>query len=282
MELQLHQIRLLIDSQFPEFKNLEICKVKNSGHDNHSYHLGDYFSLRFPSADAYSTQVIKEHRYLKALQKSIPIPITQPLFLGKPSELFPYHFSINQWIDGESVTKFNIQDKNAFALELAQFLIDLQTCDTKDGILPGTHNFYRGASLSIYHDETIQAIKECKLFNKNKCLDIWMKANESEFLGKPVWIHGDFELGNILIKNGHLSAVIDFGNMAIGDPACDYVIAWTYFDKESRKIFFDKLKVDDYTINRAKAWALWKALITLDDPKRQESASYTLNELLCA
>lgn len=282
MEIELHQIKLLIESQFPEFKNFEIHKIETSGHDNNSYHLGDDFSLRLPSAEAYSTQVIKEHRYLEILQKSISTPITHPLFLGKPSELFPYHFSINKWIDGESVTKDNIQDKNKFAIELAQFLIDLQTCYIKDGILPGTHNFYRGASLSIYHDETLLAIKECKLFNRNKCLDIWMKANETEFGGVPVWIHGDFEVGNILVKNGHLSAVIDFGNMAIGDPACDYVIAWTYFDKESRKIFFDKLSLDDNTINRAKAWALWKALITLDDPKHHESAKYTLNEILCA
>ena len=91
---------------------------------------------------------------------------------------------------------------------------------------------------------------------------------------------GDFEKVNLLIKNGKLCAVIDFGNMAVGDPACDYVIAWTYYDHLSRKIFLDDLHIDQATINRSKAWALWKALITLNNPKRRDSALYTLNEIL--
>lgn len=282
MELELHQIRLLIDTQFPEYKNLAIRKIDNSGHDNNSYHLGDDFSLRFPSAEAYSTQVIKEHTYLKALQESIPIPITEPIALGTPSEIFPFHFSINRWIKGETLTRNNINDKKQFAIELALFLLSLQSCDTKNGIPPGSHNFYRGANFSIYQDETIQAINNCTHFNQEKCLEILNEAIQSDYVGSPVWIHGDLEVGNILVKDYHLYAVIDFGNMAIGDPACDYVIAWTYFDKESRAVFFDKLNLDKPTINRAKAWALWKALITLDDPKRQDSAKYTLNELLGA
>ena len=67
--------------------------------------------------------------------------------------------------------------------------------------------------------------------------------------------------------------------MAVGDPACDYVMAWTYFDEASREIFLKTLNIDNACIARAKAWALWKALITLSDPERRETSLYTLNEI---
>lgn len=279
MKLTIEKIKLIIHEQFPEYDNLEIRMVKQSGHDNQSYHLGNRLSLRFPSAEEYSTQVIKEYKYCKMLQIKISIPITKPIALGIPSKYFPYHFSINQWIEGDTVTHTNV-DKNQLAVDLAHFLHDLHKCDTQEGPQPGKHNFYRGGLLSVYHDETIQAIRNCVDFDKDKCLSIWMKGINSEYKDKPVWIHGDLEVGNILVRKSKLVAVIDFGNMAIGDPACDVVMAWTYFDQRSRKIFLNTLNLDTQTIDRARSWALWKALITLDDPLRRESALFTLNALI--
>lgn len=280
MELEIHTIQTLISQQFPQYAHLEIRKVDKSGHDNRTFHLGNDFSLRFPSAIEYSTQVIKEHKFCIKLQESISFQITEPIELGYPSDLFPFHFSINKWIKGESINSLNISDKNQLARDCARFLLELKQCDTNDGPTPGKHNFYRGGSLSNYHDETIQAIKQCIDFDQNKCLDIWNKGLSSNYLNSNCWIHGDFEKDNLLVKNGRLIAVIDFGNMAVGDPACDYVMAWTYFDKHSREIFLEDLNLDKNMINRAKSWALWKALITLNDPKRRETSLYTLNELL--
>lgn len=280
MEIDIQTIHSIISQQFPHFSHLEIRKVINSGHDNRTFHLGNEFSLRFPSALEYSTQVIKEHTYCNRLQNMISFQITSPIELGQPSDLFPYHFSINRWFDGESINSMNIQDKDKLASDCAKFLLELKQCDTNNGIKPGKHNFYRGGDLSAYHDETIQAIHQCSEFNQEKCLDIWNKALNAKHTGPNTWIHGDFEKDNILVKNGELCAVIDFGNMAVGDPACDYVMAWTYFDKSSREVFLENLNLDLGTIQRAKAWALWKALITLNDPKRKDIAYYTLNELL--
>lgn len=280
MELELHTIQTIISQQFPQYAHLEIRKVEKSGHDNRTFHLGYDFSLRFPSAIEYSTQVLKEHKYCKTLQKNLSFQITEPIELGNPSDLFPFNFSINRWIDGESINTLNVKDKNQLARDCARFLLELKQCDISEGPPPGSHNFYRGGNLSIYHDETIQAINQCVDFNQSQCLKIWDLGINSIQNNLNYWIHGDFEKDNLLIKNGKLYAVIDFGNMAVGDPACDYVMAWTYFDKESRKIFLDDLHLDQATINRAKAWALWKALITLNDLKRRNSALYTLNEIL--
>lgn len=280
MNLSIDTIKHIIIDQFPEFANLTIREVENNGHDNRTYHLGDEFSLRFPSAIEYSTQVIKEHQFCSILQKSISINITHPYALGKPSKYFPFYFSINKWIKGETVNRDNLLDLNQFAKDCANFLNQLHTCDTRNGPIPGTHNFFRGGKIDIYRDETISSIQKYTKFDQTKCMKILKEGIESICTEPIVWVHGDFAVGNLLINKGKLSAVIDFGSMAIGDPACDYVLAWTLFNQESRKIFLDTLNVSLGTIKRARAWALWKALISLDNPKHNKDAEYTLNQLL--
>lgn len=280
MELDLTTIQKIISIQYPKYASFEIRNVVKSGHDNQTFHLGNEYSLRFPSAYDYSSQVLKEHQFCKKLQESISYRITEPIELGQPSDLFPYHFSINSWIDGESMNEFNVKDKNQLAYDLAQFLNELKQCDPHLGPLPGPHNFYRGGNLSTYHEETIQAIKECDDFDQTECLKIWHTGLNSDFKGPNTWIHGDLEKDNLLIKDDRLYAVIDFGNMGIGDPACDYVMAWTYFNIESRQIFLQAFGINQAMINRAKAWALWKAIISLNNPNSRLTAINTLNELL--
>ena len=80
---------------------------------------------------------------------------------------------------------------------------------------------------------------------------------------KPVWVHGDFAAGNILIKDNQLSGVIDFGGMGVGDPACDLVIAWTFLSGKARDVFINAIELDAATWLRARAWALWKATFEL-------------------
>lgn len=89
-----------------------------------------------------------------------------------------------------------------------------------------------------------------------KCSHIWQEALASEWEKDPIWIHGDVAVGNLLVKNERLVGVIDFGIMGTGDPACDYVMAWTFFDEQSRKVFKEELQVDEGTWNRAKGWTL--------------------------
>ncbi|MEQ8960007.1 MAG: phosphotransferase, partial [Coleofasciculus sp. C2-GNP5-27] len=82
-----------------------------------------------------------------------------------------------------------------------------------------------------------------------------------EWNNKPVWFHGDLLIGNVLFEQGRLSAVIDFGGLGVGDPACDLMIAWSLFSGESRKVFRETLNVDDHTWARGRGQALSQAVI---------------------
>ena len=100
---------------------------------------------------------------------------------------------------------------------------------------------------------------------------------------QPVWFHGDLAPGNILIKNGALSAVIDFGTCGIGDPACDLAIAWTFLTPNERAHLRTLLPLEDNTWHRAKGWVLWKALVTLSglsSPDQNGRQAATLAQLL--
>jgi aminoglycoside phosphotransferase (APT) family kinase protein len=120
--------------------------------------------------------------------------------------------------------------------------------------------------------ETKEAIGELgKLIDSDRVMSVWKKAISSKWENDPVWIHGDFASGNIIIRDKHLVAVIDFGGMAIGDPACDLVISWTFLKGEARKIFKEYIGLDNKTWSRARGWALWKALITIVSLKDRSS-----------
>lgn len=256
----------LITEQFPKWSHLHIRPVDFNGWDNRTFRLGEKMSIRLPSAEEYALKVQIEQKWLPLLAPHLSFPIPIPLAMGKPSKNYPWNWSIYKWIEGESANNLLIDKTNLqqIALNLAQFLNELHKIDVTGGPAAGTHNFYRGGSLSVYDAETRSAIVLLKGFiDVDTVTSVWEKAISSQCSNKPVWVHGDFSAGNILIKGNRLEAVIDFGGMGIGDPACDLVIAWTFLTHESRKIFRSHLCLDPDTWARARGWALWKALITI-------------------
>ena len=275
----------LIKEQYPAWADLEIKPVKFSGNDNRTFHLGEHMSVRLPSAASYVPQVEKEQRWLPILSGQLSLPISTPLAKGNPSEEYPWPWSINKWIEGETLSYENVTDLNQFAQDLGAFLVELQSIDASDGPLAGQHNFFRGGSIAVYDEEARIAIENNRdTFDEELLRSIWQQALGSKWELKPVWVHGDIAPGNLLVKNGNLCAVIDFGILGVGDPACDAAMAWTFFDKESRKIFKKVLQMDDKTWNRARGWALWKALITYDghkdSNKRVAAESYRIIKLI--
>jgi aminoglycoside phosphotransferase (APT) family kinase protein len=145
---------------------------------------------------------------------------------------------------------------------LAQFLTALQRIDSTGGPLPGPQNFYRGGPLTVYEGEARQAIVALDgKIDSDAATEVLEAALAATWQGSPVWFHGDVASGNLLVKNGRLSAVIDFGTSGVGDPACDLSIAWTLFEGESREAFRSALPLDDATWARGRGWTLWKALI---------------------
>lgn len=268
-------VQRLIATQFPAWKDLPIQVVASSGWDNKTFHLGDQMLVRMPSARVYADQVEKEQHWLPKLAPFLPLPISAPLALGKPAEGYPLHWSIYRWIEGETAASGYIADLGTFAADLGRFLIAFQQIDVTNGPPAGLHSFYRGGSLNTYDAEFRQACVALKDKTDTKTLmEIWKEALKSTWRGKPVWVHGDISAGNLLVQEGRLSAVIDFGQLAVGDPACDLAIAWTLFHGKSQDVFRKILQLDPGTWNRGKAWALWKALVTaagFTDPDNAES-----------
>lgn len=275
VEITLSIVKKLILEQFPEWSNLPIEPVKQGGVDNRTFRLGKEMLIRLPSAEGYAAQVQKEQEWLPKLALHLSIAITKPLAQGKPSKDYPFNWSIYKWIDGESANIISLDDSQLqhIALQLAQFLNELHVINITDSYFPGTHNFWRGSHPSVYDAQVRSVVKILHdVVDIEKILTIWKKAMESKWEKTPVWVHGDFASGNILIKDGNLAAVIDFGCMGVGDPACDLTIVWTFLTSESRNVFKSNLiGLDPHTWDRAKGWALWKALITLEQIDNKEN-----------
>ncbi len=251
----------LIKNQFPEWSDLLIRPVAQSGWDNRTFHLGDELLLRFPSKAMYAPQVLKEQHWLPRLASHLPLQIPQSVAMGEPSDVYPWHWSIYKWLKGEPASLNNIDNITNFAEDLAKFLVALQGCDITNGPQAGPENFYRGGVLSHYEKDTRDAIANSHHgFDANLLTAIWDQALASTWQQAPVWVHGDVALGNLLVKEGKIVAVIDFGQLAIGDPACDLAVAWTLFVGQSRDTFRNRLQLDDATWQRARGWVLWKTL----------------------
>lgn len=258
--------RLLVD-QFPQWAELPITPVKIDGWDNRTYRLGDELTARLPTHRAYEAAVHKEHRWLPVLAPALPVPIPEAVAKGEPGHGYPHHWAIRRWIDGSTASLENIPNLDAFARDIASFILALQRCDATDAPLAGEHSFYRGAALSHYHSETVDALASLKdRIDADLAREVWDAALASSWDRPPVWFHGDIAHGNLLIQDGRLTAVIDFGTSGVGDPACDLVIAYTFFSGSSREAFRAAVQQGAETWARTRGWALWKALITEDLP----------------
>jgi aminoglycoside phosphotransferase (APT) family kinase protein len=254
----------LIAAQFPHWADLAVTPVELDGCDNTTFRLGEDLSVRLPSADWYVAQIDKEHQWLPILAAQLPLPIPRPLEKGIPGGGFPRPWSVYRWLAGRHATIGRIGDLDRFATDLANFLAALYGIDPAGGPEPGAHNFFRGGPLTTYDSETREAISDLEgEIDTDAATEVWEAALAATWHGPSVWIHGDVTAANLLVVDGRLSAVVDFGCSSVGDPACDLTIAWTFFFGDSRKVFRDRLPLDEGTSARGRGWALWKALITL-------------------
>jgi aminoglycoside phosphotransferase (APT) family kinase protein len=219
-------------------------------------------SVRLPTAGEYALAVEKEHRWLPVLAPRLPLPIPVPLAKGEPDEEFRFPWSVYEWIDGEPAGLDTVADLTEFADSLAAFLVALRHADPAGGPEPGLHNWFRGGPLQVYDSQTQRAIEALGgRIPPDLVTEIWQSALRASWDRRPVWFHGDVATGNLVVRDGALAAVIDFGTCGVGDPACDVVIAWTLLSGASREAFRARLGADPGTWARGRGWALWKALI---------------------
>jgi aminoglycoside phosphotransferase (APT) family kinase protein len=259
-------VRRLIETQLPEWADLPIRPFDSAGSDNAIYRLGDDMVVRLPRRAGRTVDSLnKEVEWLPRLAPLLPLQVPVPVAKGLPGDGYPCAWAVYRWLEGETAAPELIADPRQAAIDLAVFLTALQKIDPADGPLPGEHNFFRGAPLAT-RDETVRsaiAALQSEL-DAGPVTAAWEAALEApDWQGPPVWIHGDFADGNLLVARGRLSGVIDWGGLALADPACDLIAAWSFLPAGERQVFREVLAVDDATWARGRGWALSVALIAL-------------------
>jgi aminoglycoside phosphotransferase (APT) family kinase protein len=258
-------VRRLLAAQFPEWAELPLEAVPWSGTDNAIFRLGDEMAVRLPRIHWATGQVEKERRWLPGLAPLLPLALPTPLAKGEPAEGYPWHWSVNRWLAGETATIERFADPRRAATDLARFLLALQRIDPADGPAPGASTFARGVPLALRDDATRDAIASLRgKIDTEAVTAEWDRAlAATPWDGPAVWIHGDFAAGNLIVEDGVLSGVIDWGGLTRGDPATDLIVAWNLLDAETRDVFRAELGVDDATWARGRGWAVSIAMIAL-------------------
>jgi aminoglycoside phosphotransferase (APT) family kinase protein len=280
-------VRRLLTSQFPQWADNPIERVNSAGTDNAIFRLGDRMAVRLPRIKKAAALIDKECQWLPVLAPQLPLPIPVPIARGTPDERFPLVWSVCSWLEGENANLQPFADPIHAATTLARFIAALQHADAAGGPPPGTHNSYRGGPLMKRDADVRAAIASLDgAFDTGPVTAAWEAACRAPaWDGPPVWIHGDLQSGNLLVADGRLSAVIDFGCLGTGDPAGDVMAGWTLFTGDAREAFRRALGPDDGTWARGRGWALCFGLVAYPYYRRTnlvlaEIARHTIGEVL--
>lgn len=258
-------VRGLLAVQFPQWAHLTLAPVPSAGTDNALFRLGEEMAVRLPRIHWASGQPAKEHTWLPYLAPHLPLAIPQPLALGEPSDTYPWQWAIHRWSAGEDATRARMSDPRQTAIDLAHFVAALQRVAVPAGLTPGMLPGGRGEPLAARDARVRAAIAALQgMLDTSAAAAVWDAALAAPpWSGPPLWLHGDLQAGNLLAVQGRLRAVIDFGCLGLGDPACDVMAAWLHLDKETRALFRAVLQVDDATWLRGRGWALSVGLVAL-------------------
>ncbi|MDQ5819813.1 MAG: aminoglycoside phosphotransferase family protein, partial [Actinomycetota bacterium] len=251
-------VRRLLAGQFPHWTDLPIEPVLPWGTDNALYRLGDDMVVRLPRTVRTGATLEKERRWLPRLAPLLPLEVPVPVAEGMPAEGYPLQWSVYRWLEGVNATVERVTDSRRLATDLARFVAALQRIDPTGGPSPGAHNAFRGVPLASRNEGTRAAIASLgQAIDGDAVTAAWQAALQApDWERPPVWVHGDLDSRNLLVERERLCAVIDFGCLGVGDPACDVMVAWKVLSADSREAFRTALSVDDATWARGRGWAL--------------------------
>jgi aminoglycoside phosphotransferase (APT) family kinase protein len=277
-------VHRLLAGQFPQWAELAIEPVVSYGTDHDIYRLGDHLAARLPRIEWETGQVAKEAEWLPKLASQLPLDIPVQLARGHPAEGYPFEWSVYSWLPGENANG-TIDDLDRAAVDLAAFVQALRRIDATDAHTRPSGS--RGAPLVELDKHVRRAIAELgDRVDADAALRSWEDSlNASAWDGEEVWVHGDLLPGNLLVVDGRLSCVIDFGCLNVGDPACDLQPAWNVFAGDSRRRYRAELDADDASWLRGRGWALYQAVMALPyywdtNPGMIRQASQALEEVL--
>jgi aminoglycoside phosphotransferase (APT) family kinase protein len=270
-------------AQHPDLGCLDL-RLTASGWDNVLYRLGPNLAVRLPRRAVAAKLIENEQRWLPALQPRLPLPIPAPVRLGIPQSVYPWCWSVIPWFDGETADR--AAPNRAQAAALAGFFKALHVVAPAEA----PRNPYRGVPLR-QRVEKFQACLEALAASMGP-LDarhrkLWQTALHAPIDVPDTWIHGDLHPRNVLVRDGRIAAVIDWGDISAGDQACDLAAVWLLLpdraDRESAISLCDSVSMS--TWDRARGWALLLALILRDaghsgDPRMGTIGAQVLQRLL--
>ena len=259
-------VRALLAAQQPDLAHLPV-RVLANGWDNLLCRLGDELIVRLPRRAQAATLVAHEQKWLPALVPQLTLPIPAPIRVGEPSADYPWRWSIVPFLPGQPAAFEPPADSAEAAVVLAEFLASLHTPADPDAPI----NPYRGVPLAVRSEVFTEAVSLLSgSIDTAAVTAAWASALAAPgWHGPPVWLHGDLHPANILVDDGCISAVIDFGDITAGDPAADLAVAWMLLPPDAHFTFraaYAGASPYNATADlweRARGWALALALVFL-------------------
>jgi aminoglycoside phosphotransferase (APT) family kinase protein len=264
VDIDVALVRRLIVEQLPQWAGLPVEPVPSSGTDNALYRLGSELVARLPRTPRTAATLARELEWLPRLGPLLPLPVPEPVAEGEPQDGFPFAWSVYRWLDGEEATRAPVDDPHQLADDLAEFTTALQQVDSTGGPPPADANAFRGEPLRRRDAVTRAAIAAVgDEIDVDAATRLWEEGIEApDWDRPPVWIHGDLDRRNLLVRGGRVSAVIDWGCVGVGDPACDAMAAFKLLMPDARELRA-ALELDEATWVRARGWTLHQAVSAL-------------------
>lgn len=259
----------------PQWANLPLDRVTWSGTDNALCRIGDELVLRIPRRESAALLVSKELDWLPHLD-GLPLMTPKLRYRGRVNSGVDCDFGIFGWMPGSIATPDNIANAEDVATSLATFLKALHLKSIVGAPIAGPINNLRGIPLADMSERILPVIEMVSdEVDAKAAVELWNEALLEVYDAPSVWLHGDLKADNLLAVGGRLSAVIDWGLSAVGDPAADYATAWSWVQPSARERFSSVLGLSEGDWLRGKAWALYGAVIALSYYRGGK------NELLC-
>lgn len=257
------QVRRLVAEQFPQWAGLPLAAQPLNGTDNALFRLGEDLVARLPRAPWAVDQVHTDATWLPPLAPYLPVPVPVPVAVGEPGAGYPWPWTIVPWLPGRNPEPGT--DLVDVAVDLAGFVTAMIAVDTLDG--PVKEGISRGVPLAWRDDLTRRSIAALgDRIDARAVTAAWDEAMDvPEWPGPPAWVHGDLLAGNLLVRDGRLGAVIDFGGLGRGDPAIELLPCWSLFDPRAGAAYLEALGFDEATRVRGWAWPLSISLYALAD-----------------
>lgn len=263
-ELTPDDARAMVARAFPQWSGEAITPVHAAGTAHALFRLGTDKVVRIPRDRAAAAHVAAQDAVL-ATFAGLPLEVPRVLATAGPVANCPFAWSVLGWIEGQDAARAQVADWTVTACALGEFVAAMRDCDTGAGAVSGPRSAYRGAGLVAvdgWMRGAITAIAD--LFDAKAMTAAWEVALAvPPWPGPPGWVHGDLHPANLIVRDGRLAAVIDFGLASLGDPACDLAPAWTFLPAPSREAFRVAAGLDAAAWQRGRGWALYAGAIAL-------------------